>query len=87
LRCFFADLAAVKTVEILELNRKTIDRYYNIFREKILHYSYKELEKVSGEIEVDESYFEARRVRGKHGRGAAGKTPVFGLFKKRWKST
>ncbi len=58
-------------------NRKTIDRYYNIFREKILGASIKEMEVVSGEIELDESYFGATRVRGKRGRGAAGKTPVF----------
>ena len=32
-----------------------------------------------GEYELDESYFGARRVRGKPSRGAAGKTPVFGL--------
>ena len=31
-----------------------------------------------GEIEVDESYFGGRR-KGKRGRGAAGKIPVFGL--------
>jgi transposase len=29
------------------------------------------------EAELDESYFGAQRVRGKHNRGAAGKTPVF----------
>ena len=28
------------------------------------------------------SYFGAKRVRGKRGRGAAGKTPVFGLWKR-----
>ena len=33
-------------------------------------------------IEVDESYFGARRVRGKRGRGALGKTIVFGLLKR-----
>ena len=33
-------------------------------------------------MEVDESYFGARRVRGKRGRGAVGKTPVIGLFKR-----
>lgn len=32
-----------------------------------------------GEIEVDESYFGGRR---KRGRGAAGKTPVFGILKR-----
>jgi transposase-like protein len=34
-----------------------------------------------GEFELDESYFGARRVRGKRGRGAVGKTPVFGILK------
>ena len=34
-----------------------------------------------GEIEVDESYFGGRR-KGKRGRGAGGKTPVFGLLKR-----
>ena len=36
----------------------------------------------SGEVEVDESYFRARRVRGKRGRGASGKTIVFGVLKR-----
>ena len=35
-----------------------------------------------GEIEIDESYFGARRIRGKRGRGARGKTIVFGLKKR-----
>ena len=36
----------------------------------------------TGIFELDESYFDAKRVRGKRGRGAAGKTPVFGLLKR-----
>ena len=43
-----------------------------------------ETEKASpfaGEIEVDESYFGGSR-KGKRGRGAAGKVPVFGLLKR-----
>lgn len=35
-----------------------------------------------GEIEVDESYFGARRQKGKRGRGAYGKTPVFGILQR-----
>ena len=31
---------------------------------------------------MDESYFGARHVRGKRGRGASGKTIVFGVFKR-----
>ena len=45
----------------------------------------KECEKISkmqGEIEIDESYFGAKRVRGKRGRGAGKKTPVFGMLKR-----
>ena len=34
-----------------------------------------------GQVELDESYFGARRTKGKRGRGAVGKTVVFGLKK------
>jgi len=34
-----------------------------------------------GEIEADESYFSGKR-KGKRGRGAAGKIPVFGILKR-----
>ena len=36
---------------------------------------------MDGEVEVDESYFGGRR-KGKRGRAAAGKVPVFGLLKR-----
>ena len=36
---------------------------------------------LAGEIEVDESYFGGVR-KGKRGRGAGGKVPVFGLLKR-----
>jgi transposase len=36
----------------------------------------------TGESEPDESYFGTKRVRRKRGRGAEGKTPVFGLLKR-----
>ena len=39
----------------------------------------------SGEVEVDKSYFGARRVRGKKGRGAGGKTIVFGILERQGK--
>ena len=39
---------------------------------------------LEGEIEVDESYFGGTR-KGKRGRGAAGKVPVFGLLKRNGK--
>ena len=38
--------------------------------------------KLQGEIEIDESYFGAKRIRGKRGRGAGRKTLWYA--KKRW---
>lgn len=37
---------------------------------------------LAGETEDDESYFGVRRVRGQRGRGALGKTIVFGWLKR-----
>ena len=82
LRCFCGDATATQAAQIFGLNRKTINRYYQIFRECIFRASMAEASKESGVFEVDESYFGAKRVRGKRGRGAAGKTPVFGLLKR-----
>jgi transposase len=53
-------------------------------RQRIVEWCSEE-ERLSGEIEVDESYFGARRVRGKRGRGASGKVPVIGLLKRNGK--
>ena len=78
---FCEDINATKTAKLLNLNRNTVDGYFNLFRQKILLASFQEA-KFFGEVEVDESYFGAKRVRGKRGRGAAGKTPVFGLLKR-----
>lgn len=83
--CFSEDITATSASNILGINRNTINSYYNSFREKILEESLKEREKESGTFELDESYFGAKRVRGKRGRGAAGKTPVFGLLKRNGK--
>ena len=85
LRCFCGDATATQGAQILGLNRKTINRYYRVFRECIFRASMAETNKESGVFEVDESYFGAKRVRGKRGRGAAGKTPVFGLLKRNGK--
>jgi len=82
LRCFCVDIPATKTAVLLGYNRKTIDRYFNIFREHILEHQHRALMPFAGEVGLDESYFGARRVRGKRGRGAAGKTPVFGVLKR-----
>jgi transposase-like protein len=61
-----------------------INRYFSLLREAIFKNSLsEEVGKSSGgEFELDESYFGAKRIRGKRGRGAAGKTVVFGVLKR-----
>ncbi len=80
--CFKNDLTATQAAEICGVNRNTVNRYHNPLRRAILSESIREAGREVGEYELDESYFGARRVRGKRGRGAAGKTPVFGLLKR-----
>ncbi len=79
------DLTAAATSELLKLNRKTVNNYFTEFRELILEDSIQKHQKELGIFELDESYFGAKRVRGKRGRGAAGKTPVFGVLKREGK--
>ena len=47
-----------------------------------MNYLYKENPLLQAIIEADESYFSAKRVRGRRGRGAKGKIKVFGLLKR-----
>ena len=68
-KLFSLDLEADQTAKITGLSRNTINKYYKAFRERIAAIC--ELNSpLTGEIEVDESYFGARRVKGKRGRGA-----------------
>ena len=86
IRCFCSDIDATKTAEILGLNRNTINRYFRIFREVIFEKQQQDLSLFFGEIELDEAYFGAKRLRGinmsqKRGRGTW-KQPVFGIFER-----
>ena len=81
LRLFAADLTANQIAEISRLNINTINRYLQIIRRRIALECQKQAQ-LSGIIEADESFFGARRVKGKRGRGAFGKTIVFGLYKR-----
>ena len=80
-RYFAADLTALQAAQLSGLNRNTINRFYRAFRERIL-WACEAQRPMFGIIEVDESFFGARRVKGKRGRGAYGKTVVFGVFER-----
>jgi transposase-like protein len=81
LKCFCIDLTATQTSSLTGINRNTVNKYYTKFRERIVDLCNID-SPFAGEIEVDESYFGAKRVKGKRGRGARGKTIVFGLLKR-----
>ena len=78
---FSLDLDASKVASLTGLNRNTINRYLTLVRQRIAELCEQE-SPFQGEVEVDESYFGAKRVRGKRGRGASGKTPVFGILQR-----
>lgn len=83
-KLFSLDLGAVQISEITYLNRNTVNRYLKTIRTRIAEFC--ELESpIKREVEIDESYFGAKRVKGKSGRGANGKTIVFGIFQRKGK--
>jgi transposase len=84
IKLFSLDLDASQIRKISGLNRNTINRYLTEIRIRISEYCQLQ-SPFSGEVEVVESYFGARRVKGKRGRGAQGKTIVFGIFKRQGK--
>lgn len=86
MRAFCSDLTATQAAQMLDINRNTINRYYNAFRCAIFAYQEAQKAAFTGTVEVDESYFGATRPRGstqklKRGRGTT-KQPVFGIFER-----
>ncbi len=84
LRYFSLDIEATKIAKLSGVNRNTVNRYLRLIRKRLLEDCERQ-SPFNGEVEVDESYFGPRRVRGKRGRGASGKTIVFGVFKRNGK--
>ena len=85
LKLFSADIEASKIADLTGVSRTTINRLIKVLRERIVSLCEQESCFDSGSVEIDESYFGARRVRGIRGRGAKGKTIVFGLKKRKGK--
>ena len=84
--CFCIDIDATKTAQLLGLNRKTVNRYFGIFRTLIHAHQTAEKAQFVGVVEVDENFFGPSRVRGrpgprKRGRGTL-KQPVFGIYER-----
>lgn len=83
---FCVDIESSKTSLLIGVNRNTVNRFYTIFRNLICSKQEQEFQHLIGDVELDESYFGARRRRGwkgklKRGRGTQ-KQPVFGVFQR-----
>ena len=81
IKYFSLDLEAKKISILTGISEQTLTKYFYKIREKIADFCADEI-KFSGVVEIDESYYGAKRQRGKRGRGARGKTIVFGLLKR-----
>ena len=80
-RLFCEDMTATQIASLTGLNRNTVNRLLTHIRQVIVRYC-EATSPLSGEVEIDESYFGPRRVRGVRGRGAGKKIVVFGLLKR-----
>jgi transposase len=77
---FVSGSTARTAASLVGVNKSTAAFYFHRLRE-IIALESEDASPLFGEIEVDESYFGGHR-KGKRGRGAGGKIPVFGLLKR-----
>ena len=77
---FVAGTPARTAAELVGVNRHTATLFYHKLRELIAQ-RILDASPFEGHVEADESYFGGHR-KGKRGRGAVGKVPVFGLLKR-----
>jgi len=80
---FSLDIEAIKIARLTGVSRRSVTRILKAVRQRIAEFAETQSPFERGEIEIDESYFGARRVRGRRGRGAFGKNIVFGIIKRK----
>lgn len=81
IKLFELSISARKASAEVKLSYNTTLKAFDIIRLSILHDSIAHGDEFKGEIELDESYFGGKR-KGNRGRGAAGKTIVFGILER-----
>jgi len=79
IKLFELEVSARTIAKQIGVAYNTAHRAVTILRMAILAHAEDAVSLLSGEIELDESYFGGKR-KGKRGRGAAGKVPVFGIL-------
>ena len=81
MRYFSIDRDASQVAALSGRNRNTITRHHHGMCIRIAQVCENQ-SPLSGQVTIDASFFGARRVKGKRGRGAYGKTIVFGFIKR-----
>jgi transposase len=81
IKLFELSVSARKASVEMNMSYKTTLKGFDLLRKAIAEELSKSDEILKGEIELDESYFGGKR-KGKRGRGAAGKTIVFGILER-----
>lgn len=80
-RLFALDITADRAAILIGLNQKTAAAIYTLLRLRMALMAEADCP-FQGQVEIDEGYFGPSRQRGQPGRGAARKTPVFGILER-----
>jgi transposase len=81
IKLFELELSARRIAEQVRLSYPTVLKAVTVIRMAIVSPTSDADKLLGGEVEMDESYFGGRR-KGKRGRGAANKVPVFGILER-----
>ena len=81
IKLFELSISARKASQDVHISYKTALRAYDVLRRAIVEHLAENDEVLKGELEADEAYFGGRR-KGNRGRGAGGKTIVFGILER-----
>lgn len=81
IKLFELELSARRIAEQVRLSYPTVLKAVTVIRMAIVSPTRDADKLLGGEVEMDESYFGGRR-KGKRGRGAANKVPVFGILER-----
>ncbi len=81
IKLFCLGVSARQAAKETLVNYKTALSNFELFRQTIVDHNGGRKPQLTGEVEMDESYFGGKR-KGRRGRGAANKTPVFGMLER-----
>jgi len=81
IKLFELEVSARKIAQQVELSYPTVLKAVTIIRIALVAHTNDAKDLLNGEVELDESYFGGRR-KGKRGRGAYNKVPVFGILER-----